>query len=75
MKTQKQVVLKRLLAKKTVNTIDAIRGKYGNMFILRLSDIIFNLRKKGYIIDTMPVKNKTNGSSTAKYILKGKKKK
>ena len=68
-KTQKQIVLDKLLLGKPVTTIWAVQH-----FILRLSDIIFTLRKEGLIIETIAVKNKTNSSSTAKYVLKKGKK-
>lgn len=64
-KSQKQIVRERLLSGKPVNTIWAV-----NHNILRLSDIVFHLRNDGLVIDTIPVKNKTNSGSTAKYVLK-----
>jgi len=68
-KTNIDVIWDRLKTGKSVNTIDAILGKYGNRPILRLSDIIFKLRLESNTIETSPIRNKTNGASTASYNL------
>ena len=68
-KSNIQVIYELLLKGKSVNTIDAINGKYGKRPILRLSDIIFQIRKAGYVIKTEQIRNKTNSSSTALYTI------
>lgn len=65
-KSQRSIILNRLIKYKQVSTVWAIKH-----YILRLSDIIFKLRKNGYIIKTIAIKNKTNKGSTAKYIFIG----
>lgn len=65
-KSQLEVVKARLLKHKQVSTIWAVEH-----YILRLSAIIFVLRKDGIDIKTMPIRNKTNPGATANYVLSG----
>lgn len=71
-KTNKtQLVLKHLKTKKSITSWDAIT-LYG---ATRLSAIIFNLRKRGYLIDARDIEGTDklgNPSRYAKYIYKGR---
>ena len=66
--TQRQAVLEHLQTHGSITSLEAIQ-LYG---ATRLSDIIFNLRKRGYQIITEPFTVKTRFGGTArpaKYIL------
>jgi len=69
-KTNIDIIYDRLRKGLPVSTIGAVSGRYGKI-MLRLGDIIFRLRNEGNVIKTIPIKNKTNSSKTAKYILEG----
>lgn len=66
--TQEDKVYKHLLEnKKGITSIEAF-SKYK---ITRLSAVIFNLRKDGYLIVSVRETNENTGTSYARYILKG----
>lgn len=66
--TQKQIVLAYLLSGKSITQRKAIV----NWSIIRLSQIIFNLKKDGYEITTERVINEIYKGSYIKYRLKNK---
>ncbi len=68
MDTNIDKVERMLRAGKTVDNIKAITGGYGRP-ILRLADTIHKLRKRGLSIETLPIRCKTTGTSTARYFL------
>ena len=73
-KNQTTEILKHLKTKKSITSIDAI-NLYG---ATRLASIIYNLRKRGYIIETKTCLGKTRYGDVcqyAKYIYKGMEKK
>lgn len=69
--THEDRVLKHLEIFGSITSMDAIR-LFG---LTRLSAIVYNLRKKGYIIESKDEKSKNRWGDTvyfARYILKGK---
>lgn len=69
--TKTQEVLKHLKRRKSITSWDAIM-KYG---ATRLSAIIFNLRGRGYIIDSLQMEDVDRNGNTvryAKYVYRGR---
>ena len=61
--TQRSEVLKRLKEKGTITSLEAIRD-FG---ATRLADIIYNLRKRGHLIETIDCVGKTRYDETCRY--------
>lgn len=68
-KTQK--VLQHLITRKSITSWEAIKLYRAT----RLSAIIYTLRKRGYIIESVPEYNKSAKTNFARYVLLKQKKK
>lgn len=68
-KTQK--VLRHLITRKSITSWEAIKLYRAT----RLSAIIYTLRKRGYIIESVPEYNKSTKTNFARYVLLKQRKK